>query len=87
MNQHQGLGFVVLTKVMDKKTLNMVGLTVISFVSTSVPLVMAVLTPDAQPRNGECTLSGVEISTIRSVVANATCNYNVTLNDVLTGNV
>ena len=41
MNNGQGLGFTVFSKVIDKKTLNMIVLSVGSFYGTVIPLIMA----------------------------------------------
>ena len=63
----------------------MIGISVISVVSTAVPLLMAVLVPEQRLRNGECALTEVEANTIRSVISNQTCNYTIGLNDILAG--
>ena len=85
MNNSQGLGFCVFGKVVDKKTLNVIGISVVSFVSTAVPLLMAVLVPDAVAREGECALTELEASTIRAVMSNESCSYNMTLDAILAG--
>ncbi len=51
LNNGQGLGFVVFSKVIDKKTLNLVAFSVASFFGTVIPLIMAFM-PDAPSLEG-----------------------------------
>jgi hypothetical protein len=55
LNNGQGLGFVVFSKVIDKKTLNLIAFSVASFFGTVIPLIMAFM-PDP-PSEG--TVEGV----------------------------
>eukprot|EP01046_Picozoa_sp_COSAG06_P021315 COSAG06_NODE_1597_length_8977_cov_17.069836_3_plen_253_part_00 len=46
LNHGQGLGFTIFTKVVDKKTLNVLAISIASFFGTVIPLIMAFM-PDA----------------------------------------
>ena len=60
------LQFVVFTKVIDKKTMNIILATMVSFFSTTVPLVLALLPDDTVPTGGgllePCALSASQVS-------------------------
>ena len=87
--------FVVFTKVVDKKTLNIILASVVSFFTTAIPLIFAVL-PDAPPPldaaaaagGAGCALSAAQMDVVRAhtdavraqlQVLNASCAYNVSV--------
>ena len=83
--------FVVFTKVVDKKTLNIIFLSVVSFISTAIPLVFAFL-PDAVASQGAlggdgCALTDVQAEALRGQLRtfNASCSYNVSVGGVPLG--
>jgi hypothetical protein len=78
LNNGQGLGFVVLTKVVDKKTLYWILMSLVSLFSTSIPLLVALL-PDLHTADGpSCELSGPQQALLKSTFAqfNASCNWS-----------
>ena len=86
--------FVVFTKVVDKKTLNIILASVVSFFTTAIPLIFALL-PDAAPppdaaaaAGAGCALSAAQMDVVRAhtdavraqlQVLNASCAYNVSV--------
>jgi hypothetical protein len=86
--------FVVLTKVIDKKTLNAIFVAVVSFFSTIVPVVLALLPDpggDATGHRAACALTPMQASLIRSAanlaLGNDTdadaCSYNISLATII----
>ena len=59
LNNGQGLGFRVFTKVIDKKTLNVIMVTVGSFYSTAIPLIMAFM-PDPTVETADVQCLGAD---------------------------
>ena len=84
LNLGQGLGFVVYSKVVDRKTLNFAGLSVTSFLGTAIPLIMATMPPPSpQPQAAELCADLTESQRIGleawRAMANLTCTLNVTV--------
>ena len=91
LNVHQGLGFLVFGRVMDKRTLNMILAAVASFIGGLVPLVAAVMPSHRSWKLGDdgdaCTLDALQEEEVKSmavahaklVAGNATCTFNFTI--------
>ena len=60
INHGQGLGFSVYSKVLDRKTLNLLAFSIISFIATAIPFIMAFM-PDPEPPTGACKLTPVSV--------------------------
>ena len=85
---------MVLTKVIDKKTLNTIFVAVVSFFSTVVPVFLALLPDpgaDAIGHRAACDLTPMQASLIRSAanlaLGNDTdadaCTYNISLATIM----
>ena len=82
-----GLGFTVFTKVLDRKTLNILMISVGSFFGTALPLIIALM-PDSEQKLGEaaCDLDEHQVASIRvaMMTRNRSCSYaNVTLDEII----
>lgn len=89
LNTGQGLGFCVYSIVVDTKTLNKLGLAMISTFATVVPIVLA-LQPDPQVVStsehvgAECTFTSQQVAVIQAAIGpNFTCSSNMTVNELL----
>jgi hypothetical protein len=72
LNGGQGLGFCVWTRVIDKKALNMIALSVLSFFGTVIPLVLATLQdPMGDTRADNACLSVRECAMASSILSDA----------------
>ena len=89
---------MVLTKVIDKKTLNTIFVALVSFFSTAVPVLLAFL-PDPAKNVGTghrtaCDLTPMQASLIRSAARLAlgndtdtdACTFNASLASIINGN-
>ena len=92
LNHGQGLGFVLLGKVMDTRTLNLLFFSLVSFFSTAVPILISMLPdPSAQGGgNGEagtgvawCVADEMQAQVVASVFRNGSCGYNQSIDEVL----
>jgi hypothetical protein len=81
LNNGQGLGFTIFSKVVDKKTLNMIVFSVGSFYGTVIPLIMAFM-PDPVSTSGESIqcLGAEECAALGRVWLEGGC---VALNDTI----
>ena len=81
LNNGQGLGFTIFSKVVDKKTLNMIVFSVGSFYGTVIPLIMAFM-PDPVSTSGESIqcLGAEEYAALGRVWLEGGC---VALNDTI----
>ena len=73
--------------MVDKKTINVILVSVLSFFSTAIPLVFAFL-PDAVASGGDvCALTEVQAEALRGQLRtfNASCSYNVSVGGVSLG--
>jgi hypothetical protein len=89
---------VVLTKVIDKKTLNTIFVALVSFFSTAVPLLLAFLPDPVNDTNTghhtACDLTPMQASLIRSAARLAlgndtdadACTFNISLASIIRGN-
>ena len=93
MNANQGLGFVMFTKVVDKKTLNVIFISLLSFFSTVVPLFYSLL-PNAETTMAsittntaqECNATAIQIATVRAAFLGSECvPVNETIGSMLAG--
>eukprot|EP01052_Picozoa_sp_SAG31_P018756 SAG31_NODE_1342_length_8700_cov_12.667829_3_plen_129_part_00 len=89
LNTRQGLGFIVWSKVIDRKTLNWIAMSVISFAGAVLPVIVALML-DAPGigdvlGDAQCNLTETQQDVIRSVMGgNSSCNWlNTTLAEVL----
>eukprot|EP01052_Picozoa_sp_SAG31_P025968 SAG31_NODE_2316_length_5951_cov_7.632262_7_plen_484_part_00 len=91
LNGGQGLGFCVFTKVIDKKALNMIVLSVLSFFGTVVPLVLTTLEDPISTGGEHICLSADECAMAGSALAEAAwrhdqcINRNLTVGSILEG--
>lgn len=72
LNTSQGLGFTVFSTVVDKKTLNKMGLAVVSTFATLIPIVLALQPEELKLTSGEgqcVALSDAQQDTHRCVCA------------------
>ena len=78
-----GLGFTVFGKVVDKKTLNVIFVSVTSFFGTAIPLIMAFATVATKQDADEqsCTsLTELQLAALETFrLLNASCAYNMTI--------
>ena len=87
-NRGQGLGFVVGGRVMDRRTLQLIGASMCGALTTVVPLIFGLNPPTSFVNiNMEmCALSDTQTASVQAALldANASCSYdNVTLASVL----
>jgi hypothetical protein len=87
-----GLGFTVMGKVIDRRTLNVIFVSIVSFFSTAIPLLVALVPdPPSLDTNGAATpCAGLEpasreaIAAVARAVTNSSCSYdNVSLGSIL----
>ena len=86
LNKNQGLGFVVGGKVLDKRLLKTIFVTIGGFLSTVLPLILALQSKTkSRDDNEACALLANYRNAIKALMAsaNATCNYGMTVNDIL----
>ena len=94
-NTKQGLGFVVVGRVLDMKTLGNIVASLASAALVVLPVIYSLRPERAETTanaglGDPCALSAVEaisaVDTIRAVLSqNATCYYNISISDVLAG--
>lgn len=80
---------VILGVVVDKRTLNKLGLAVVSGFATVIPIVLA-LQPDQPELAGhfskvQCALSEAETARVRAAMVgfNASCDFNMSLSSII----
>eukprot|EP01051_Picozoa_sp_SAG22_P003363 SAG22_NODE_162_length_16848_cov_16.978267_17_plen_134_part_00 len=93
LNIHQGLGFLVFGRVIDKRTLNMILAAVASAVGGLVPLIIAVMPSHHSwslgDGGGACSLDALQKEQVLSmaqahaqtVAGNSSCRFNFTIGD------
>jgi hypothetical protein len=85
-NQGAGIGFVVAGKVLDRTTLKTIFVAMSGFLSTVVPLILALRPKEFVIGTEACALSETQTASVQAAFVgfNATCSYdNVTLGSVL----
>jgi hypothetical protein len=89
-NSGQGLGFVLMGTVVDKKTLQTAAFQLIGALTTVVTALFALQTPSSAAHataagDELCTLSAVQTSIIQSMLMdrNASCSYNISLASII----
>ena len=88
-NGNQGLGFVVLGRIVDKQMLKTIFLTIVSTSVTAFPLIVSLRHgAAASPGLSPCGLSNVQRNTIQALMEerNKTCAFNMTLDSILAAN-
>jgi len=84
LNAGQGLGFTVSGLVLDKKSLAL-GLGGGASTLATALLAFGDDTPVSSVGTAACALSAEHTGLIRGFALNASCSYNVTINEVLAG--
>ena len=88
-NAGQGLGFVVLGVVVDRKTLSRIFFLVMGTLGTIGPIIIALRPTESDAISGTCTLNNEQREAIKTVAIavlgeNATCSFrNVTLDYIM----
>ena len=88
-NTKQGLGFCVGHRVVDLKTLGNIVAGIVGVATTAVPILFSLRPSTASDGVGsgaQCELNELQTSAIRGLAGlfNASCNYNVSITEVLT---
>jgi hypothetical protein len=80
LNNNQGLGYRVLGKVIDKRTLNVIFISAVSFFSTALPLLIANM--PTHLGGGQCNITALDADLVRAVFARTSCPTNTTIASV-----
>lgn len=89
-NSGQGLGFVLGSVVIDKRSLNSAAVKLIGALSTLVSVLLGLQQQETvrEATSAElCLLSSLQVGSIRAAMAerNVSCAYNMTLSSILYG--
>jgi hypothetical protein len=91
-NNGKGLGFVAFGMVLNKRTLSQMSVIVSSAVSTVLPVIMLLQPRATSSATEDCSLDTAQAASLQLVgqllrattFANSTCQYNITLDEILT---